>query len=86
MKWPKSQGWEKFRRYFAAQYMTIDARSLGLGRIGLAIILLVDLIRRIPDITLFYSNLGLVPNHMMLWRPPTQWMFSFFFIFSLLNS
>ncbi len=70
-------------RWFAEHYLTIDARSLGLGRIGLAIILLVDLIRRIPDITLFYSNLGLVPNHMMLWRPPTQWMFSFFFIFSL---
>ena len=33
-------------------------------------------------ITLFYSNDGLIPNHMMLWRPPTQWMFSFFFILS----
>jgi hypothetical protein len=31
---------------------------------------------------LFYSNDGLIPNHMMLWRPPTQWMFSFFFILS----
>jgi predicted DCC family thiol-disulfide oxidoreductase YuxK len=70
-------------RWFADQYLTIDARSLGLGRIYLAIVLLVDLLRRVPDITLFYSNLGLVPNHMMLWRPPTQWMFSFFFIFSL---
>jgi predicted DCC family thiol-disulfide oxidoreductase YuxK len=70
-------------RWFADQYLTIDARSLGLGRIYLALLLLFDLLRRVPDITLFYSNLGLVPNHMMLWRPPTQWMFSFFFIFSL---
>ena len=45
-------------------------------------VLLSICVRRIPDITLFYSNLGLVPNHMMLWRPPTQWMFSFFFILS----
>jgi predicted DCC family thiol-disulfide oxidoreductase YuxK len=78
----KSSRFEKFRRYFTGQYMTVDARSLGLGRIVLAVILLVDLLRRIPDITLFYSNQGLIPNHMMLWRPPTQWMFSFFFILS----
>ena len=69
----------RFRGYFVDNYMTIDARSLGLGRIVLALVLLLDLVRRIPDITLFYSNAGLVPNHMMLWRPPTQWMFSFFF-------
>ncbi len=74
---------DAIKRRFVDHYMTIDARSLGLGRIVLAVVLLVDLIRRIPDITLFYSNLGLVPNHMMLWRPPTQWMFSFFFNLSL---
>jgi len=72
----------KFRRYFVDQYMTVDARSLGFGRIVLSVILLLDLVRRIPDLTLFYSNDGLIPNHMMLWRPPTQWMFSFFFILS----
>ena len=72
----------RFRRYFADNYLTVDARSLGFGRIVLALILLFDLVRRVPDITLFYSNQGLVPNHMMLWRPPTQWMFSFFFILS----
>ena len=75
----------KFRRYFVENYMTIDARSLGLGRIVLAVVLLVDLLRRVSDITLFYSNAGMVPNHMMLWRPPTQWMFSFFFILSRPN-
>jgi predicted DCC family thiol-disulfide oxidoreductase YuxK len=83
----KPRRWRRWgtavRRRFVEHYMTIDARSLGLGRIVLAVVMLVDLIRRIPDITLFYSNLGLVPNHMMLWRPPTQWMFSFFFILSL---
>jgi predicted DCC family thiol-disulfide oxidoreductase YuxK len=73
---------EKLRRYFVGQYMTVDARSLGFGRIVLALILLFDLWHRARVITLFYSNDGLIPNHMMLWRPPTQWMFSFFFILS----
>ena len=81
MKTPSAR-WAKFRRYFTDTYLTVDARSLNFGRIVLALILLLDLVRRIPDITLFYSNQGLVPNHMMLWRPPTQWMFSFFFILS----
>jgi len=78
----KGARWARFRRYFVDTYMTADARSLGFGRIVLALILLFDLAHRIPSIRLFYSNEGLVPNHMMLWRPPTQWMFSFFFILS----
>ena len=39
--------------------------------------------RRIPVLDLFYTNDGLLPNHTLLWRPPTQWMFSFFFLASL---
>jgi predicted DCC family thiol-disulfide oxidoreductase YuxK len=72
-----------WRRRFVDLYLTIDARSLGLGRIGLALVLLFDLLRRVPILRLFYSNDGLLPNHTMLWRPPTQWMFSFFFLASL---
>ncbi len=79
MKFPRL---EKFRHYLVGQYMTVDARSLGFGRIVLALILLFDLWHRARVLTLFYSNDGLIPNHMMLWRPPTQWMFSFFFILS----
>jgi predicted DCC family thiol-disulfide oxidoreductase YuxK len=80
---PRPGFWRRLGRRLVETELTIDARSLGFGRIVLAIVLLVDLIRRVPDITLFYSNQGLVPNHMMLWRPPTQWMFSFFFMLSL---
>jgi len=72
----------KFRRWFADQYLTVDTRSLGFGRIVLSLILLFDLWHRARVLTLFYSNEGLIPNHMMMWRPPTQWMFSFFFILS----
>jgi predicted DCC family thiol-disulfide oxidoreductase YuxK len=61
----------------------MDARSAGLGRVALSIVLLVDLFRRVPVLQLFYANDGLLPNHTLLWRPPTQWMFSFFFMASL---
>jgi predicted DCC family thiol-disulfide oxidoreductase YuxK len=71
------------RRRFVDIYLTADPRSLGLGRIVLALVLLFDLLRRVPVLTLFYSNDGLLPNHTLLWRPPTQWMFSFFFLASL---
>jgi predicted DCC family thiol-disulfide oxidoreductase YuxK len=80
---PRPGFWRRLGRRLVDTSLTIDARSLGFGRIVLAVVLLVDLIRRVPDIALFYSNEGLVPNHMMLWRPPTQWMFSFFFMLSL---
>jgi predicted DCC family thiol-disulfide oxidoreductase YuxK len=75
--------WAVFRRWFVEKYLTIDARSVALGRIVVAIILLIDLVRRIPVLDLFYTNDGLLPNHTLLWRPPTQWMFSFFFLASL---
>ncbi len=75
--------WAAFRRWFLEKYLTIDARSVALGRIAVSIILLVDLVRRIPVLDLFYTNDGLLPNHTLLWRPPTQWMFSFFFLASL---
>jgi hypothetical protein len=70
------------RQALVRAYLTVDPRGLGLGRIALALVLLLDLARRIPGLTLWYSNDGLLPNHMMLWRPPTQWMFSLFFLAS----
>ncbi len=80
---PASKRLTAFRRWFVDKYLTIDARSLGLGRVVVAIVLLVDLLRRVPVLDLFYTNDGLLPNHTLLWRPPTQWMFSFFFLASL---
>ena len=71
------------RRRFAESYLTMDARSAALGRMAVSIVLLIDLFRRVPVLRLFYTNDGLLPNHTLLWRPPTQWMFSFFFMASL---
>ena len=60
-------------------YLTIDPRGLGAGRLALATVLLIDLARRFPLATLWYSNEGLLPNHTVLWRPPFPYVFSFFF-------
>ena len=64
-------------------YLRMDARTLALGRIGFGLVLIGDLIRRIPWIRDLYSNMGLIPNHTVLWRPPFPRIFSFFFIASL---
>jgi predicted DCC family thiol-disulfide oxidoreductase YuxK len=80
---PESSRWQAFRAAFVDKYLTIDPRSLGLGRIVLALLLIFDLIHRAwAGIALWYSNDGLLPNHTVLWRPPTQWMFSLFFMAS----
>ena len=60
-------------------YGRFDHRSLGLARIGLGLLLLHDLLRRLPDISTWYSNDGILPNHTVLWRPMSEYMFSFFF-------
>lgn len=51
-------------------------------RIGLALLLLWDLARRIPDLAVWYSNQGLLPNHTQLWRPASEHIFSMFFLAS----
>jgi predicted DCC family thiol-disulfide oxidoreductase YuxK len=64
-------------------WLCIDPRSLGLGRIALGLALLVDLWSRGPQLTLFYSNEGLLPNHTVLWQPIVPRLFSIFFMASL---
>jgi hypothetical protein len=63
-------------------YLTCDPRSLALGRIALALVLLADLLYRTTVLRDFYSNQGLLPNHTLLWRPQGPGAFSFFFMAS----
>jgi predicted DCC family thiol-disulfide oxidoreductase YuxK len=63
-------------------YLTSDPRSLALGRIALALVLLADLLYRTTVLRDFYSNEGLLPNHTLLWRPQGPGAFSFFFMAS----
>jgi predicted DCC family thiol-disulfide oxidoreductase YuxK len=70
------------RQWLTRTYLTFDGRSLALGRIVLAFVLLVDLVRRIRWIRDFYSNEGLIPNHTVLWQPPQPRAFSLFLMAS----
>jgi predicted DCC family thiol-disulfide oxidoreductase YuxK len=71
------------RQALRRTYLTIDPRSLGLARIVLGAVLLIDLLRRVPLLREFYTNEGLLPNHTILWRPPLPRAFSVFFPVSL---
>ncbi len=71
------------RKALVRSYLTIDGRSLGVFRIGLALLMLVDLVRRFPHVRDFYTNVGLLPNHTVLWRPQVSRLFSLFFPASL---
>jgi predicted DCC family thiol-disulfide oxidoreductase YuxK len=67
----------------ARGWISADPRSLGLGRIALGVALLLDLLRRAPELTLFYTNVGLLPNHTVLWQPTVRRLLSLFFTVSL---
>jgi hypothetical protein len=60
-------------------YFTVDRRSLGITRIYLGGLFLYDLVRRVPGMTTWYTNDGLLPNHTHLWRPAANQMFSLMF-------
>jgi hypothetical protein len=66
----------------ARAYFTADPRSLAVGRIVLAAVLLGDLSYRSLVLRDFYTNAGLLPNHTLLWRPMGYGVFSFFFMAS----
>jgi predicted DCC family thiol-disulfide oxidoreductase YuxK len=70
------------RAHLARSYLNVDPRSLGLFRILFGVVLLLDLYWRYLGVDFWYTNDGLLPNHTMLWAPPTRRMFSFFFMAS----
>ncbi|HEY6077194.1 MAG TPA: HTTM domain-containing protein [Polyangiaceae bacterium] len=60
----------------------MDTRSLGVFRIVFGLVLLSDLLRRWVELSYWYVNSGLLPNHTLLWRPPAGHQFSLFFTVS----
>ena len=72
----------RFVQHFVSTYLTADARSLAAGRIALAAVLLLDLVKRWVQLGSWYTNEGLVPNHTLLWRPSFAHVFSFFYMAS----
>ena len=69
--------WEDFRDF----YLTLDRRTLGFARILLGFFLLMDLFRRTRDWWKMYSDQGVLPSHVNLWRPQSGG-FSIFNAFS----
>lgn len=60
--------------------------TLGLGRVALALLLLVDVLRRWTDLDVWYTNAGLMPNHTLLWSPADRNVgFSIFYSVSELH-
>jgi predicted DCC family thiol-disulfide oxidoreductase YuxK len=64
-------------------YFSFDPRSLALFRVALSLTLLFNLWLRSRVLDSFYTNEGILPNHTLLWAPPTRYLFSFFFSASL---
>jgi hypothetical protein len=62
----------------ARRYASADPRSLGLFRIALGLLLFLDAARRYPDIESHYANTGWLPNHFMLFRPMSDYLFSLY--------
>lgn len=71
-----------WRRHLLSAWFEFDPRALALFRIGFSLLLVWDLLRRVPGIEVWYSNQGLLPNHTQLWRPAAEYIFSLFFLAS----
>jgi hypothetical protein len=63
-------------------WFSIDRRTLGFTRILLGFLCVMDLFRRTPDWLAMYSNQGVLPNHVNLWRPQAWGAFTFLNAFS----
>lgn len=63
-------------------YLTLDRRVLGLFRIYFGLLLLIDILRRIPVATFFYTNDGVLSNHYSLFAPLLRPYFSIYTAFS----
>lgn len=50
-------------RWLSDKFLRVDARSLGLFRIAMGLVLIMDLFHRWDWIRAFYTNEGVLPNH-----------------------
>ena len=69
-------------RRLTSLYATVDLRAVAAGRIALALVLLLDLVKRLPGLLTWYTNEGLLPNHTVLWKPTFDPTFSPFYMAS----
>ncbi len=79
--------WRRFSEKLNERYLEVDARSLGLFRIGLGLLCLTNLYDRFRDggFVAFYTNDGVFTNHYSLFAPPAARLWSLLFGFSTPN-
>lgn len=53
-------------------YLTVDRRTLGLARIAMGFLLVLDLFRRTPDWLAMFSTKGVLPSPLFLARPQSD--------------
>lgn len=68
--------------YLRERYFSFDRRLLGVFRVYFGLLLLVDVLRRLSEATVFYSNEGILSNHFSLFAPLIQPYFSVYTAFS----
>lgn len=61
------------------RYFTVDTRVLAMFRVGMGVVLLVDVLRRLPFAAMFYSDGGVLPSELAQSRPWGDEVVSLFF-------
>ncbi|UCH28739.1 MAG: hypothetical protein JSV06_10735, partial [Myxococcales bacterium] len=59
------------------KFLSVDVRTLGLARIYIASLLLIDLGKRSAEMSIWYLETGLLPNEMLRAYPIRKWGYSF---------
>src|SRR5690606_6403644 len=74
--------WTRVVDFVKERYLGADPRWLGVHRICLGVLLMVEVLRRMYYARAFYTNDGLLPNHFSLFRPMGRNLFSIYHAFS----
>src|SRR5262245_49963738 len=61
------------------ELLGVDLRSLAAFRIGLALLLLADLLNRGSDLQAHYTDFGILPRSVALALSPSLWHYSLYF-------
>lgn len=61
-----------WRSLLRETYLTVDRRTLGLTRIAIGFLLIMDLFRRTPDWLAMFSTKGVLPSPVILARPQSD--------------
>jgi predicted DCC family thiol-disulfide oxidoreductase YuxK len=62
---------------FLARTLSLDFRSLALYRMLMGLVVMADVLYRLPDLVNFYTDIGLVPRSIFLTEMTMPWSFSF---------